>query len=148
MSKISTAYDYYITQLETLFPIKNRIPNPYSLQDNSVNMLRDSWGLRLGGHDLISTDFKTISQQYAFIAVFCREVKRLDHDLTQFDAEVKAVNEDVFTLREFFYDVDNMNDTIDQINLGATSPVEFFINGKNNFLFVETTILTSIRETY
>jgi len=147
-TKITTVYDYYITQLGTLFSTKNRIPNPYSLEDNSIHFLKDSWGLRLGGQAFFRGELCFLSEQYNFIVVLCREVVRQDHDATSFDTVVKAMKEDTFKLREFFYDVDNINSDIDKIDLGVTDQVSFFIAGKTNFLFTETTISTVIRENY
>jgi hypothetical protein len=147
-TKISTAYDYYITQLGTLFSSKQRIPNPYSLEDNSYPFLRDSWGLRLGSHNLVRSEFCKIYQSYNFVIVLCREIIRTDHNAVTYDTVAKNLMEDAFTLREFFYDIDNMNETIDQINLGSTDPIGTFFSGKNNFLFIETTIQTIISETY
>lgn len=148
MTKVSTVYDYYITQLTSLFPSKERIPNPYSLEDNSFPFLRDSWGLRLGGHTLVRNEFCKISQSYNFIVVLCREVLRTDHNSTTFDTVAKNLSEDIFTVREFFYDVDNMNSNIDRIDLGATDAISSFVAGKNNFLFIESVIGTVIREDY
>lgn len=147
-TKITTVYDYYVTQLNTLFSSMTRIPNPYSLEDNSINFLRAGYGLKLGGHNLFNADFCNIYQQYNFNVVFCREVIRMEHNATAFDDVVKNLNEDVFTFREHFYDIDNNNSNIDKINLGATDPVNFFVAGKNNFLFIETTISTIIGENY
>ena len=146
MSKISTAYDYYITQLTSLLSGKERIPNPYSLEDNSYPFMRDSWGLKLGGHTLVRNEYYKLSQSYNFIVVLCREVLRTDHNAVAFDTVAKNLSEDIFTVREFFYDVDNMNSTIDQINLGATDAISSFVAGKNNFLFIESVIGTVIRE--
>jgi hypothetical protein len=121
MSKISTVYDYYVTQLASLFSSKTRIPNPYSLEDN---------------------------QSYDFSVVFCAEVIRMEHNDTAFDTVVKQLNEDVFVLREDFYDIDNNNANIDQISLSSTDPVGFFVSGKSNYLFIETLITTRISEIY
>lgn len=148
-TKISTVYDYYITTLgTTLFSSKNRIPNPYSLEDNSIHFLKDSWGLRMGGETFFRAEMCNISHLHNFIVVLSREVIRQDHDETSFDTAIKAMKEDVFTLREFFYDVDNMNSNIDKIDLGATDQVNFFIAGKTNFIYTETTISTVIREDF
>lgn len=148
MSKISTAYDYFVTQLGTLFSTKSRLPNPYSLEDNSAHMLKDSYGIKVGSHNFFNADFSTISHQYNITIVFCREVIRMDHNVTTFDTVSKNLSEDAFTLREFFYDTDNLNSTIDKIDLGTTDPIGFFVSGKNNFLFTETTISTLIRENF
>ena len=148
MSKISNVYDYYVTRLAALFPSKTRIPNPYSLEDNSFQFLRDGYGLKINGHNIARLDFKSIAQAYDFSVVFCLEAIRMEHNETSYDDIVKQLNEDTFTLRKDFYDIDNDNADIDQINLSGTDPVGFFITGKNNFLFIETTITTNISEIY
>lgn len=147
-TKISIVYDYFITQLGTLYSSKNRIPNPYSLEDNSIHFLKDSYGLRMGSQGFFKAEMCYLSEQYNFIVVLCREVIRQDHDLTSFDTAVKNLKEDTFTLREFFYDIDNMNSNIDKIDLGTTDPVSFFIAGKTNFIYTETIIQTVIREDF
>jgi len=147
-TKITTVYNYFVTQLGTLFSSKNRIPNPYSLEDNSIHFLKDSWGLKMGGQSFFRAELCNFSEQYNFVAVLCREVVRQDHDLTSFDTAIKNMKEDTFTLREFFYDIDNMNSDIDKIDLGTTDPVNFFIAGKTNFIYTETTIQTVIRENF
>lgn len=148
MSKISTVYDYYISELGTLFSSKTKIPNPYSLQDNSTNFLRDSWGLKMGGQSFFRAELCFLSDQHNFIITLCREVVRQDHDDASFDTAAKALKEDLFTLREYFYDKDNMNSNIDKIDLGSSDPVGFFVAGKTNFIFSETIIPTVVREQF
>jgi len=148
MSKITTVYDFYVSELGILFSGKTRVPNPYSLQDNSIHFLKDGWGLRMGGQNFFSAELCYLSDQHNFIVVLCREVVRQDHDAVNLDTAVKALKEDTFTLREHFYDQDNMSSTIDKIDLGTSDPISFFIAGKTNFIYSETIISTVIREQY
>jgi hypothetical protein len=148
MSKITTVYDYVVSSMATLFPSKTIIPNAYSIQDNSDNFLRDGYGVKTQGHFVAKDDVNFIVQEYNFRLLFCREVIRLDSDTTVFNTETKAIEEDVFSARSFFYDIDlnGSPGNIDQMFLGATDPIAFLQSDKNNFIFVETSLLIRIRE--
>jgi len=148
MSKISTAIDYYVSQMATLFPNKTRVPNPYSLPDNNSLFLRDGYGIKVEGVALDRQDYKHFSEAYDIGLIFCRELLRVDSNYTNFDTAVKNLMEDHFTAREFFYDTDNMNSTIDRIQLGGTGPVSFLLAGNAHYLFIETSISTTIREVF
>ena len=151
MTKISTVYDFLITTLATQYSGKLRIPNPYSLPDNPYQFLRDSYGLKAEGHFLQNQSFcDKIVQEYTYKIVLCREVIRMDTSVGEFDTTVKALEEDVLIIRKYLYDIDNIviPDDVDQLILGATDPLGFFIGEKNNYVFYETSIAIRIRETY
>jgi len=150
MTKITTVYNYFTTNLPTIFPSKTRIPNGYSLADNSIHFLKDGYGLKTEGHFPNTQQLNFIVQQYSFKIVLCREILRMESDFDPMDTAVKQIEEDTFTAREFFYDIDcnAIPDEVDRITLGPTDPIGFLIAGNNNFIFVETSILVSIREQY
>lgn len=150
MSKISTVYDYFLTQLPILFPTKKKIPNPYSLLDNNMMLLDDSWGLKTEGHGINSLQFNSLTQEYNFKVILCREVRRVESDTTVFDTETKQIEEDTFKIREFFYDMDcnGIPGTILLTSLGPTDPIGFLGTGKNNYIFIETSILIRISEQF
>ena len=56
MSNISTAYDELISKIQTLFPTKIRIYNPYELTDNPILTLKDSWGVKLLTGEQVNQD--------------------------------------------------------------------------------------------
>jgi len=151
MSKISTAFDYFVTQLGILYPTKKRIPNPYSLVDNKDNLLSDSYGIRTSGHTFIEDQLcDKFTQEHTFRITFTRELTRLESDVVKVDTIIKNLEEDMFTLESFFYDVDNSGspDTIEQVQLGSADPIGFIYSGKNNFLFYETSLFVRINEAF
>lgn len=151
MSRYNTVYDFLISEMGTLFPSKTRIPNPYVYTDNSISFMRDSWGIRAGGHIQTGGELHNLTQRYDFILSFVREVIRLDHSTGDFVAVEKALENDITTARKHFYDTDTTSSVasdLDILDLGPTSaPVQLFFN-KNHFLVQETTLITRIRETY
>lgn len=48
MTKIADIYDAIITKLSTELPTFQRVPNPYSLDENTAILLRKAYGLAIG----------------------------------------------------------------------------------------------------
>lgn len=48
MSVISDVYDSIITKIEATLPTFQRVPNPYSLDENTAILLRKAFGLAIG----------------------------------------------------------------------------------------------------
>jgi len=48
MSKISDIYDAIITKIGATLPTFQRVPNPYSLDENTAILLRKAFGLAIG----------------------------------------------------------------------------------------------------
>lgn len=150
MSKISTVYDYFITQLATLFSEKTRIPNPYSIEDNNVQFIQDGYGLKVNGNVLALAQFNQITTDHTFSIVISKEVFRLESDSQGMDTAIKSLEEDIFKVREFFYNIDcnGLPESIDLINLGPTDSTEFFFGPKNKFIFSEVNLIVKISEVF
>ncbi len=148
MSKISTVYDQVLTELNTLFSTKTRIPNAYSLIDNNDNFLRDGWGLVLGSSSPAPSEFKSFNREFTFTVVLSREVIRLDSDSATIDTVSKALLEDAYTMERRFMDYDQLSieADIEIIRQGNNSGVEFFIGDNFSFASLEADFIINIRE--
>lgn len=149
MSNISTVYDAIITKMASLFPSKSRFPNAYSETDNPEHLLRDAYGIRYDGENLIPGQFNTIANQHEFTIIFTRELIRLDADVAEFDVIAKGLLEDASTVRKNFYDVIGIGTTaVELIEPTSTSAITQVYGGKNNFFKIETGFTMNIKEEY
>ena len=151
MSKVSTIYDQIVTTLDALFPSGSgytRIPNAYSLADNNDNLLIKGFGFKTGLATPQTAEFNNWSQEREFNVVFTREVPRMAGSFSEFDTFVKELLEDVYTVQLDFYNVDQIGieGTIERIELGSVSQVDFIDAGKSNYISMEATFLFDVRE--
>lgn len=148
MSKFSTAYDAIKSKLEAVFIGKTYIPNAYSLEDNAIGFLRNGYGVRLDEETDVASQFNYFTTRHAFTVLFTRELVRIESDLDPLHAVVKALKEDVFTLKKEFYDSGNLlvPTDIDLIDFQGVSGVTTFLAGNNSFMSIECTLSVMIRE--
>ena len=149
-TSISTVYDAILTELGTIFASKTRIPNAYSLQDNPVQFLRDSYGLRVDAAVETQRDFCTFSRSRDFTVILTREVIKTEIQTTQVDAAVKAILEDVYTLQLHFKAADQIGaaTSIDIINIGAFTGIDYFIFEKSNFMTTEVSFSINVSNSF
>lgn len=139
MSKISTAHDAVLTALASLFPNKLRIPNPYNIEDNPSQFLRDSYGMRVANEAPSDSEFCTFSRTRVFAITLSREVLSNYTQTDAMDTAVKALLEDVYTLQKDFMNPDQLNQeaSIEKIDMAGTTPVLTFIGEHSNFIAIE-----------
>jgi len=140
-SKISVTYDAVITMLETLFPNKTRIPNTYSITDNSDLFMRDGYGLRVDGSSFSESEFCNFSRLREFTVTLTRELLRDESDYLPYDVTVKLILEDVYTLQKNFLNANQLGQeaSIEKIDFSNTSAIEEFKTDQNNFLSMDVT---------
>ena len=128
MSKISTIFDTLLTTIAALYPSKTRIPNPYIIDDNSNQFLRDGYGLRISPETPSDSEFCRFSRTRTFGIVLTKEVITTDSQTSQLDTASKALLEDVYTIQKDFmnYDQIGINDSIEKIDMLGTSAIEFY----------------------
>lgn len=148
MSKVSTVYDQVLTELNTLFSLKTRIPNAYSLVDNNAQFLKDGWGLKIGTSTPAESEFKSFNRSNTFTVVLAREVIRVDSDASVIDDVTKDILEDIYTLEKRFLDYDQLaiEADIEIIEAGNNSGVDFFFGQDFNFASIEADFSINIRE--
>lgn len=152
MSKISTAYDDIISELDTLFPNKTRLFNSYSITDNPVHIVRDGYGLRYLGANLSgdSEYCKSFNDEHLFEVVFTYEYVRTEQQLTPFDDGNKDLMESAFITRQRLYRPDKLGDAlnIEDVVIGSTTGIVEFLVGKNRFISLTVSFTIKIKEDF
>ncbi len=136
MSKISTVYDQLITTIAALsgYTTKDRIPNPYSIEDNNLTLLRDSWGLKLNGAVAIPEfeQFKATWSRYEMELVLTREVIKVASDVTKLDTQTKSMLEDLVTARLSLVSDNQIGIplSIEQIRVTSDTAIDFILESR------------------
>lgn len=148
MTKISEVYDAVLNELATLYPSKTKIPNPYSLEDNQQQFLRDGYGLTVEGNSRVEGEFKSISLEYSMTVIVTKEIVRTDSDDQLIDVTTKELLEDIFAGQKRFFQVDELgiSDKIRIMDLGSSATYETFVAGNNNFISGSYELLIQIKE--
>ena len=148
LSKIGTVYSAIIDQIETLYPTKVRLHNPYELTDNPEIVCKDSWGLRVEDAAREDQEFCNLSITRTFTIVFLRQFVSLASKEDGFDATSINLLEDQQTFLESFYSPDEINQqsNIDKIDFSSITGVREMINNEKKYLFSEVTFTITISE--
>jgi len=146
MSKFTVIHEFFETNLPILFPSKTKIPNAYSLEDNNVQFLRDSYGIRHNGSSSNAAAIGEANKTYSVVIPLTREILRTDSNDQAIDDQVKILEDDASTLQEYIQniyvsrsDVNCVNwpEEILYIEQGSTSAVSFLIGEKLNHILIE-----------
>jgi len=150
MSKITTVYNKIIEKLSELYHDKQRITNAYSLTDNNDNLLRDSFGLKVGSADFEELEFCNFVVNRTFSVVLTREMFRLESSTGEFDDRSVKMLEDVYEVQELFFNYNELGigDDILRVQIGSASEVTAFNGDKSNFLSMEASFTFSIKEEF
>lgn len=146
MSNISTAYDELISKIQTLFPTKIRIYNPYELTDNPNLTLKDSWGVKLLTGEQVNQDYCDITIARGFSLVLTR-VLPTTNKAEDFDNAAKAIVEDQQSFIQEIYK--NGSFTVGNLYEGSItniSGLEFIQEDEKKFLFCEVQFTITINE--
>lgn len=136
---ISTIYDAIITKVETLFPTKQRLHNPYELSDNPELITKDSWGLKVGSASREEIDFCTLSVSREFTFLLLRQFATVGSKDDAFDAVTKLILEDQQTFLNNIWSTTELSQQaiIDQITIESISGVEFQQSEQKKYLYCE-----------
>lgn len=150
MSNISTVYDALKGALPVLFSSKLDIPNPYSLEDNAVRMLVNSYGIKINDVTEGPIDvLKDTNVTYAFSVVLTSELVRMESDTAILHTTVKQLYEDALIVRKDYLNADQLGvpDNVEKIDYVSTTGVQYFNKGKNSFVSIEIDFNVEISET-
>jgi hypothetical protein len=146
MSKYEICQEFFETNLPILFPNKVKIPNAYSLEDNNVQLLRDSYGIRHNGSTGNAAAIGQANKVYNIVIPLTREILRTDSNDMAIDEQVKILEDDASLLQSYVQNIySSRNDAncvnwpeeILYIEQGSTSPVSFLIGEKANHILIE-----------
>lgn len=147
-SKITTIYNAFLSDLETIFSDKTRLANAYALDNNPHNYLRNGWGLRIDPSDLYRPVFCTSGQSRLFSVILTREVIRVDTNADIIDTAVIAILEDVNTLILEIEKSDQLSvsSSIDKIDFSSSSGIEILGASKSQFVSIEVGFIINYKE--
>lgn len=135
------------------FSTKTEIPNPYSIEDNSVTFLEDSWGILIG--DSSRSDVDTPVENYHVTTVrnigviLSRVVYDIDGQCGNVTTEVKSLLTDATTVRDNFLNLSKFGVLKggEQITYDGDSGVEFVIADKSRIISTQISFTFEIIET-
>lgn len=150
MSKITTVYNQILVKLAELYNGKTRIPNPYSIDRNNDNLLRDGYGLKVGSASFEPFEFCNFVVSREFSVILTREMFRLDSSTPEFDDRAVKLLEDVYEVQELFFNYNELgiDAEIIKVDLGSVSEITFVNTDKSNFLSMEVSFIFSIKESF
>lgn len=149
MSKITTVYDTIRTAMNTLFPNKTEIPNPYSLSDNNDRLLMNGYGIAVGPTSVGELDtFKDHSYVVDFDVIFTSSVITTADNPEPFVTQAKSVLEDSIISRLDMLDFDQLGiyNSIQRIDYAGTTGIEFINSTKFNIIYIANTYSIEISE--
>ena len=151
MSNFSTIFDQLVdTTIPALtgFSSKKQLVDPYNLEENDINLLRNGWGIRIGdAEDSPFQEFKFTRVIQEISIVLTREVKATEHNKTPLETATKALIEDAVSMRVDFYNADQLtlDSNIENIVFNSRSGVEFI--DETNVVFTVVSFNFEIKET-
>jgi hypothetical protein len=148
MSKISDVYSAVISSIETLYPQKTRLHNPYNIDDNPDLVRKNSWGLKVESATREETEFCNLSLNRSFTIVFLRQFVTLAGKEDGFDSVTVGILEDQQSFSNTFYSPSELNQQskIDRIEIGNISGIQEVVSGEKKYLFGEITFNILISE--
>jgi hypothetical protein len=137
-TKISTVIDAVHTEMDLLFSsTKTKIPNPYSLEDNPITLLRDGYGIYIGESspadlDVLKDDNETITINI----VLTKEVYRLENNNSNLVVAEKAILEDrrILKNRMLAFNQLNQGASIQKIDFISSDSINVVTSGKFSVL--------------
>jgi hypothetical protein len=148
MSKVSTVYDRMLAALGEEFPSLTRIPNPYLLEENNDNFLRNGFGLKVGAGAYTPFEFCSYVISRRFSVVFTRELFRVDSSPDKADDVIKELLENVKQVQDLFYAHDELGipESILKVDITDVSEIGPVASDKFKFLTVECSFDFHIKE--
>ena len=149
MSRISDIYDFFRTELATLFPNKTELDvgNNDLLEFNALQLLEDGWGFHVGA----GVNTKRLvgckqSIQREFIISLTKEVKGLVTDNSKTAKYEKLLLEDHYTFMNFVHTVDKINSENVKIDYENDSGIVPIIIERKNYRAIQMTIIVEYFE--
>lgn len=139
MSKISNIYNALISNLESLNTGKDRMHNPYSLDNNPDICKKNSWGLRVLEANPEQLEWCHLTLSRSFTVVFMRHFITLTSKIDGFDAVSLALMEDQQATCNLLFSTDELGvpEDIDKIDITNVSGVQEMESDQKKYLFCE-----------
>lgn len=148
MSKISDVYDQIILVTKNLFPLKTRIPYPYNLEVNPIDLMNDGWGIKLGSASFEEFETCRFMVNRQVTIVFTKEAYRTQVPTEVIDKTIKEMLDSVYMVQKEFYNQNQLGieEKITAVTIdGVTEPTEIYA-GSSSYLAMEATFSFKISE--
>ena len=138
MTKIADIYDAIITKIETELPAYSRIPNPYSIDENTAILMRKAYGLAIGAGS--NTEryvgcFATWERSYT-IGLVCQVVNTENDTVGRAMIEKDIIDAHRLILLAFEQDPSLSGQCIKAVITGDTG-IQYLAGDNGKFLAVE-----------
>lgn len=151
MSNASVVYEKILSEIQTLFPEKSRIPYPYSLEDNQSHFLANGYGLKVGSAEYEPLEFSNFVVARNIAVVVTREVFRTDSDEVVIDDIVKALMDDIYVVQRKLYEMDATSGNslqVIKVDVGSVSGVQTVTSSNSKFLSMEAEFSFKITDSF
>lgn len=140
MSNVSVILDTIRSTLQSTFPLKTQVPNPYAVERNSDVFLEDGYGIiiRTGS---ISPDIQEFCQHdfemRGVDILFTRRCYRVDVDTEYFHTQTKNLLEDTLTFKKVMLSNNQLgiDSNLVKIDLESDTGVNFIFANETSFLY-------------
>lgn len=148
MSSISTIYDTILSTLGTMFSTRTRIPNPYIIEENPIQLLRNGYGLKILQEAPATSEFCRFSRSRSLAITISKEVLSTELQTSAYDATVKALLEDAYTIQKDFLNPDQLGieSDIERIEMAGTGPIELLKGDKINILSMDILFIVQVTD--
>ena len=147
MSKQSDIYDELVTQLETVLPDHHRLHNPYDLEENDENFLRQGWGIAISsGSNSNRTFCPKISIQRNYNIIITRQYYALQHDAVAKAVTEKQLLEDQLLLIENLCNNTELSGNTGHVIFETDGGIERIFGAKDQYMALQTIYRTEIFE--
>ena len=138
MSKISTAYDYLVTKMGTVFPSHVRMSNPYDLSSNVSRIMEQAWGIAVGPATTQRELCPHFSTDRTFRMILSRKFIALENDPVSKSTAEKLLLEDHYALLNAFEADITLGANIIKFIYQADNGIEFVFSEKDPYLFISS----------
>lgn len=140
MTKVSNIFDKIESIVQTQFSSKQEIPNPFEIEKNPDDFLRDGYGFRYGPGSSGGSELNNLQEHSRdFIIVFTKLVFRTDSDKALFKSTQKAMLEDQYTLIDSLAKDTTMDSDLTRLEFVGDGGIEFVYSGRQTYLKLEST---------
>ncbi len=152
---MSNAFSTLITTLESEIPTisgfsaKKQLPNPYDLESNGTQYLRDGWGITIGGGSIGPGELHTVLIDQDFDVVLTRGVAGQETSATQIMDAIKSAKTDAQNaIRHLHSNVlVSKPDGIVDVSFVSTDAIEYnTTNDEYRFISLAITFTARINE--
>lgn len=147
MSKVSNIYDLFEAAISTILTGKTEIPNPFDIESNNDNFLKDGYGFIYGAATGDSETYPSFEYYTRpIVLVTTKVIYKNRSDVDVYGTVQKQMIEDQNTIITTLAKDRTFDDDLTSLEFSGDNGVEFIFGDKFNFLKLESTFDLKYRE--